>query len=133
MRNDNIGLYVICSDGFSVFEPQYLISYSVELSLQSLDLLLQSRDCTHASVHWVSQPQICFVHQTVGGISSLALRYLHEHLGDVACTEDSVNSGEFLRLVWGEIRGERALFGTSPPQKLARRARRYRVERSGSA
>lgn len=56
-----------------------------------------------------------------------------EHLGDVTCTEDFVNSGEFLRLVWGEIRGERALFGTSPPQKLTRRARRYVVERPGAA
>lgn len=48
----------------------------------------------------------------------MCLKADHEHLGDVTGTEDFVDSCEFVRLMGGEVRGERALLSTSSPQEL---------------
>lgn len=58
------------------FVFQDLIPHCIELCLQHLNLLLQTWDCSHAPINWISKPHICLVHKAICSISSLALRHL---------------------------------------------------------
>lgn len=64
----------ICS--FSILVSQNLSPHCVELSLKGLNLLLQRRDCSHAPIHRISKPHVCFVDQAVCCICSLGLTHL---------------------------------------------------------
>lgn len=64
----------ICS--FSILVSENFSPHCVELSLKGLNLLLQRRDCSHAPIHWISKPHVCFVHQAVCCICSLGLTHL---------------------------------------------------------
>ncbi len=96
-----------------------LLSHGVELGLQWLSLLLQSGDRTHAPIYRIADASIRLVHQAACGIGALALRDLHQHLGDVTSTEYLVHARKLLGLVRGEIGRERALLCASPAQELA--------------
>jgi len=45
--------------------------------------------------------------------------HLVQDLAHVACTKDLVHVCKLLRLLWGEIWGEKAIWHAFPPQKLA--------------
>lgn len=55
----------------------------------------------------------------------------HQHLGDVARTEDSVDGGELLGLERGEVRRKRAVLRAPPAEELAGGAGGDGVEGSG--
>lgn len=90
--------------------------------LELSHLALEVGDGANAAVDGVTEAGVGLVSEGVDGVVALVGRDLGENLADVAGAEHLVDFGELLGLVGVEVRGENAVRGAPPLQKLASRA-----------
>lgn len=81
----------------------------VKLGLKSLDLPLEEGDSAHTPIDWVTDAGLSLIGKGVDGVISLVGEEIVEELGDIACTEDLVDIGEFLGVFGREVRGKDAV------------------------
>jgi hypothetical protein len=84
-----------------------------------MNLSLEKGDSTNTAINRVPYSCLGFIGKRVHCILSLVREKLIEELCHIACSKDLVNIGEFLRLLWWEVRCKDAAWHTFSPQELA--------------